>query len=86
LHRTQRVARPAITTTTHRTPHTAHRTPHTAHRTPHTAHRTPHTAHRTGKLKEFKAYMAAEGAARPDVAALQGEVEALANSFPMPGL
>jgi hypothetical protein len=30
--------------------------------------------------------MAAEGAARPDVAALQGEVEALANSFPMPGL
>lgn len=39
-----------------------------------------------GKLKEFKAYMESEGAARQDIKALREEVEALANSFPMPGL
>lgn len=40
----------------------------------------------TGKLKEFKAYMETEGASRQDVAQLRQEVEALATSFPMPGL
>ncbi|KAF6259350.1 serine hydroxymethyltransferase 3 [Scenedesmus sp. NREL 46B-D3] len=39
-----------------------------------------------GKLKEFKAYMASEGQQRQDVAQLRQEVEALASSFPMPGL
>jgi glycine hydroxymethyltransferase len=39
-----------------------------------------------GKLKEFKAYMASEGEQRQDVAQLRQEVEALATSFPMPGL
>ncbi|KAG2431513.1 hypothetical protein HXX76_009527 [Chlamydomonas incerta] len=39
-----------------------------------------------GKLKEFKEYLEGAGAARPDVAALRSEVEALATSFPMPGL
>ncbi|WIA37530.1 hypothetical protein OEZ86_014437 [Tetradesmus obliquus] len=39
-----------------------------------------------GKLKEFKAYMAAEGEQRQDIAQLRQEVEALATSFPMPGL
>jgi len=38
------------------------------------------------KLKEFKAYMAAEGNARPDIHALRSEVEALADGFPMPGI
>jgi glycine hydroxymethyltransferase len=39
-----------------------------------------------GKLKEFKAYLEGEGAGRQDIKALREEVEALANSFPMPGL
>jgi hypothetical protein len=39
-----------------------------------------------GKLKEFKAYLQSEGAARADIRQLREEVEALANSFPMPGL
>lgn len=39
-----------------------------------------------GKLKEFKAYMSSEGANRQDIAQLRQEVEALATSFPMPGL
>lgn len=39
-----------------------------------------------GKLKEFKAYMASEGEQRQDIAQLRQEVEALATSFPMPGL
>ncbi|KAG2429396.1 hypothetical protein HYH02_014053 [Chlamydomonas schloesseri] len=39
-----------------------------------------------GKLKEFKEYLEGAGAARPDIAALRAEVEALASSFPMPGL
>lgn len=39
-----------------------------------------------GKLKEFKAYLDAEGAARADVQALATEVKELASSFPMPGL
>ena len=38
------------------------------------------------KLKEFKAYLAGEGASRADIKALRDEVEALAASFPMPGL
>lgn len=38
-----------------------------------------------GKLKEFGAYLAAEGAARDDVRALQKEVHDFAASFPMPG-
>jgi glycine hydroxymethyltransferase len=40
----------------------------------------------TGKLKEFKAYLESEGASRADIKQLREEVEALANSFPMPGL
>ena len=39
-----------------------------------------------GKLKDFNAYLGAEGGARPDVAALRAEVEEFATSFPMPGL
>eukprot|EP00775_Hariotina_reticulata_P013285 gene13285-13416_t len=39
-----------------------------------------------GKLKEFKAYLDSEGAGRQDIAQLRQEVEALATSFPMPGL
>lgn len=39
-----------------------------------------------GKLKEFGAYLAGEGAARADVQQLRGEVEAFARGFPMPGL
>ncbi|GLI60175.1 hypothetical protein VaNZ11_002238 [Volvox africanus] len=39
-----------------------------------------------GKLKEFKEYVEGTGASRPDILALRGEVEALAQSFPMPGL
>lgn len=39
-----------------------------------------------GKLKEFKAYLEGEGAQRQDIKQLREEVEALANSFPMPGL
>ncbi|GIM06818.1 hypothetical protein Vretimale_11062 [Volvox reticuliferus] len=39
-----------------------------------------------GKLKEFKEYVEGTGASRPDIVALRGEVEALAQSFPMPGL
>jgi hypothetical protein len=39
-----------------------------------------------GKLKEFKQYLETEGASRADVQALRAEVEALAGSFPMPGL
>lgn len=39
-----------------------------------------------GKLLDFRAYMAAEGEARQDIAALRAEVEAFAGSFPMPGL
>jgi glycine hydroxymethyltransferase len=38
------------------------------------------------KLKEFKAHLEATRAGRADVAALRAEVEALATSFPMPGL
>jgi hypothetical protein len=38
------------------------------------------------KLKDFKAYVEAEGRKRADVAALKAEVEALATAFPMPGL
>jgi glycine hydroxymethyltransferase len=38
------------------------------------------------KLKEFKEYMATEGNARADIAALRQEVEALAAGFPMPGV
>ena len=38
-----------------------------------------------GKLKEFGAYLAAEGAARDDVRQLQKEVHDFAASFPMPG-
>ncbi|KXZ45731.1 hypothetical protein GPECTOR_51g717 [Gonium pectorale] len=39
-----------------------------------------------GKLKEFKEYVEGPGAARSDISALRAEVEALAQSFPMPGL
>mmetsp|Transcript_10267 Transcript_10267/g.22009 ORF Transcript_10267/g.22009 Transcript_10267/m.22009 type:complete len:499 (+) Transcript_10267:121-1617(+) len=39
-----------------------------------------------GKLKEFKEYLHATGKNRADVKALREEVEALASSFPMPGL
>ncbi|GIL59204.1 hypothetical protein Vafri_13895 [Volvox africanus] len=39
-----------------------------------------------GKLKEFKEYVEGTGASRPDILALRNEVEALAQSFPMPGL
>lgn len=39
-----------------------------------------------GKLKEFKAYLDNEGSKRQDIQQLRQEVEALANSFPMPGL
>jgi len=39
-----------------------------------------------GKLKEFKLYVEEEGRKRSDVQALKQEVEALATSFPMPGL
>ena len=39
-----------------------------------------------GKLADFRAYMASEGEARQDIAALRDEVEAFAGSFPMPGL
>jgi glycine hydroxymethyltransferase len=39
-----------------------------------------------GKLKEFKAYLDGEGGARQDIKQLREEVEALANTFPMPGL
>lgn len=39
-----------------------------------------------GKLKEFKAYLDGEGGSRQDIKQLREEVEALANSFPMPGL
>ncbi len=39
-----------------------------------------------GKLKEFKEYLEKEGSKRADVQALKQEVEALATSFPMPGL
>lgn len=39
-----------------------------------------------GKLKEFKAYLAGEGAQRADIKQLREEVEALASAFPMPGL
>ena len=39
-----------------------------------------------GKLADFRAYMAAEGESRQDIAALRDEVEAFAGSFPMPGL
>eukprot|EP00798_Chlamydomonas_sp_ICE-L_P026045 gene26045-11743_t len=38
------------------------------------------------KLKDFKEYMAVEGRNRSDIALLKAEVEALASSFPMPGL
>ncbi|PNH00632.1 Serine hydroxymethyltransferase, cytosolic [Tetrabaena socialis] len=38
------------------------------------------------KLKDFKEYLEGPAAARPDIAALRSEVEALAQSFPMPGL
>lgn len=38
-----------------------------------------------GKLKEFGAYLASAGAAREDVKQLKAEVEAFAQSFPMPG-
>mmetsp|Transcript_29782 Transcript_29782/g.75857 ORF Transcript_29782/g.75857 Transcript_29782/m.75857 type:complete len:495 (-) Transcript_29782:603-2087(-) len=38
------------------------------------------------KLKEFKEYVEVEGRKRADLQALKVEVEALANSFPMPGL
>ena len=46
------------------------------------ASKTPQPA----KLKEFKEYVESEGRKRADVQALRQEVEALANSFPMPGL
>lgn len=39
-----------------------------------------------GKLKEFGAYLAEQGAARADVQQLRAEVEEFARSFPMPGL
>jgi glycine hydroxymethyltransferase len=39
-----------------------------------------------GKLKEFKAYLASEGASRADIKALAEEVQAQATAFPMPGL
>lgn len=39
-----------------------------------------------GKLKEFKAYLEAEGPKRQDIKQLREEVEALASSFPMPGV
>ena len=39
-----------------------------------------------GKLKEFTAYLAGEGAQREDVKQLKAEVEAFARGFPMPGL
>jgi hypothetical protein len=42
--------------------------------------------HAAGKLKDFKAYLEGEGAERQDIKTLREEVEALANSFPMPGL
>jgi glycine hydroxymethyltransferase len=38
------------------------------------------------KLKEFKEYVEKEGKKRADIQALRQEVEAMANSFPMPGL
>jgi glycine hydroxymethyltransferase len=38
-----------------------------------------------GKMKDFAAYAAGEGAARADVAALREEVQAFARGFPMPG-
>ena len=38
-----------------------------------------------GKLKEFGAYLAAEGAARQDVQQLKQEVHAFASGFAMPG-
>jgi glycine hydroxymethyltransferase len=38
------------------------------------------------KLKEFKAHLESQKGSRQDVAALRAEVEALASSFPMPGL
>ncbi len=38
------------------------------------------------KLKEFKAHLEASRAGRADIGALRAEVEALATSFPMPGL
>ena len=38
-----------------------------------------------GKLKEFGAYLAAEGGQRQDVQQLRAEVEGFARSFPMPG-
>lgn len=38
------------------------------------------------KLKEFKEYVEVEGRKRADLLALKAEVEALATSFPMPGL
>ena len=39
-----------------------------------------------GKLKEFTAYLAGDGAQREDVKQLKAEVEAFARGFPMPGL
>jgi glycine hydroxymethyltransferase len=38
-----------------------------------------------GKLKEFKAHLAANSS-RADIKQLAAEVEAFASSFPMPGL
>jgi glycine hydroxymethyltransferase len=38
------------------------------------------------KLKEFKAHLEASRAGRHDIQQLRTEVEALATSFPMPGL
>jgi glycine hydroxymethyltransferase len=38
------------------------------------------------KLKDFKAYMDGQGAARSDIRQLQEEVETYASAFPMPGL
>jgi hypothetical protein len=45
-----------------------------------------HPGDPAGKLKEFKAYLDGEGGSRQDIKQLREEVEALANSFPMPGL